>query len=76
MLSMRMAQRRTYLTCQRKSHKQLMTISQSWKIKMVYDEETEAHYCDGCNEELNKEEIEENKGADWDLCYPCMKGNR
>jgi len=43
---------------------------------MVYDEETEAHYCDGCNEELNKEEIEENKGADWDLCYPCMKGNR
>lgn len=33
------------------------------------------HICDNCNNELNEKEIEYNKGADYDLCFPCMKGN-
>ena len=34
------------------------------------------HYCEECGDELNDQEIEYNKDADYELCFPCMKGNR
>jgi len=31
--------------------------------------------CDNCGQELSKEEKEYNKDADFNMCFPCLKGN-
>lgn len=44
-------------------------------VKSLKEFMYEKRTCSNCGDELNDKEIKENKDADYDLCYRCMKGN-